>query len=289
MEDAERMALVAISYPFDVESGLDMPPDTPMPPSWTDQLEEVQFTMSKLEVKINELKTIHSRHLHRPTLDESSEEEQLIERLTSDISLMFNSAHRLIQQIKYWSTEGDVKEQRLTQNIVKATVAKLQELSILFRSTQSNYVKQIKLREERSKIYFDDSTIKNDFEVFDSRDTIDDYFVNNKQATQQQLLLLEEENTLLAVQREQEVNSIVKSIVDLNDLFKDLSQMVQDQGTILDRIDYNIEQTQTQVFEGFKQLQKADQYQRKNRKMCCIIILAATTILLIILLIIFKT
>jgi len=38
--------------------------------------------------------------------------------------------------------------------------------------------------------------------------------------------------------------------------------MVQDQGTILDRIDYNIEQTQVQVQEGYKQLKKADSYQR---------------------------
>lgn len=280
------MSLVAL---HDVERGSDMHSDSRMPPSWTNQLEEVQFTITKLEAKINELKTLHSRHLHRPTLDESSEDEQLIERLTYDISLKFNSAHRLIQQIKYWSHEGNIKEQRLTQNAVKSILTKLQELSIQFRSTQNNYLKQIKSREERSKIYFDDSSATNDFDMFDNQDTIDDFFVNNKQMTQQQLLYLEEENTQFAAQREQEVNTIVKSIVDLNEIFKDLAQMVSDQGTILDRIDYNIEQTQTQVYEGFKQLQKADNYQRKNRKMCCIIILAATTILLIILLFIFKT
>lgn len=184
---------------------------------------------------------------------------------------------------------GNIKEQRLTTNIVKSVITKLQELSVLFRGTQNNYIKQIKSREERSKMYFDDSAIKTDFDMFENNDTIDDYFVNNKQMSQQQLLYLEEENTVIASQREQEVNSIVKSIVDLNDIFKELAQMVADQGTILDRIDYNIEQTQTQVYEGFKQLQKADNYQRKNRKMCCIIILAATTVLLIILLIIFKT
>lgn len=102
-ENSERMSLVAL---HDVERGSDLSPDSRMPPAWTDQLEEVQFTMTKLEGKINELKTLHSRHLHRPTLDESSEEEALIERLTGDISLLFNSAHRLIQHIKYRSSEG---------------------------------------------------------------------------------------------------------------------------------------------------------------------------------------
>lgn len=138
-------------------------------------------------------------------------------------------------------------------------------------------------------MYFEDPNLTTDFDLIDTKDPIDETFVNNRQLTQQQLLLLEEENTLIAAQREQEVNNIVKSIVDLNDIFKELARMVEDQGTILDRIDYNIEQTQSQVYEGFKQLQKAETYQRKNRKMCCIIILAASIVLLIILLIIFKT
>lgn len=120
-------------------------------------------------------------------------------------------------------------------------------------------------------------------------DDIDSYFVNSNRMSQQQLLLLEEENTRFAQEREQEVNAIVKSIVDLNEIFKDLSQMVVDQGTVLDRIDYNVEQTQIQVYEGFKQLQKADAYQRKNRKLCAILILAVTTILLFFILIIVKS
>lgn len=65
--------------------------------------------------------------------------------------------------------------------------------------------------------------------------------------------------------------------------------MVQDQGTVLDRIDYNIEQTQVQVSEGYKQLKKADSYQRANRKLYCIVILAAAIILLCFLFLLLKT
>lgn len=65
--------------------------------------------------------------------------------------------------------------------------------------------------------------------------------------------------------------------------------MVQDQGTILDRIDYNIEQTQVQVQEGYKQLKKADSYQRANKKLYCIVILAGAIILVSLLFVVFKT
>lgn len=103
------------------------------------------------------------------------------------------------------------------------------------------------------------------------------------------MLLIQEENTKDVAEREEEVNKIVRSIVDLNDIFKDLAHMVNEQGTVLDRIDYNIEQTQVQVHEGYKQLQKAERYQRSNRKMHCILILGATIIVLVILLIIVKS
>lgn len=107
--------------------------------------------------------------------------------------------------------------------------------------------------------------------------------------SQQQMLLIQEENTKMVSEREDEVNKIVRSIVDLNEIFKDLAHMVHDQGTVLDRIDYNIEQTQVQVHEGYKQLQKADRYQKKNRKMHCILILCIIIITLFILLIIVKS
>jgi len=56
------------------------------------------------------------------------------------------------------------------------------------------------------------------------------------------------------------------------------------QGTILDRIDYNIEQTATHVDKGLSQLQKAEKYQKKNRKMLVIAVLFVIVIIMLIIL-----
>lgn len=61
------------------------------------------------------------------------------------------------------------------------------------------------------------------------------------------------------------------------------------QGTILDRIDYNVEHAGVQVEKGLQQLQKTEKYQKKNRKMLCIVILAVIIILLMIILIATKS
>ena len=53
--------------------------------------------------------------------------------------------------------------------------------------------------------------------------------------------------------KSQEIQEIVKSIQDLAEIMEDLRVLVLDQGTILDRIDFNLEQVEelTKVFLSF--------------------------------------
>lgn len=98
-------------------------------------------------------------------------------------------------------------------------------------------------------------------------------------------LVLVEQNTLMVEEREREIRQIVQSISDLNEIFRDLGAMIVEQGTVLDRIDYNVEQSCVKTEDGLKQLHKAEQYQRKNRKMLVILILFVIIIVLIVVLI----
>lgn len=89
-------------------------------------------------------------------------------------------------------------------------------------------------------------------------------------------------------EREQEITHIVKSIQDLNDLFKDLAVMIEDQGTVVDRIDYNIERVSHSVQHGLTELEKAAKYQKTSRKMYVIACLIVIFLILFILLVITK-
>lgn len=297
---SDSMALVS-----ETESGMEMRYSDSRLPGWADTLEETHYALSRLKGKLEELSKLYDKHLLRPTLDDSSAEEHQIEILTQEITRMFGSTHRLVQQIRQQSSYGRSRvEQQLSKNVTASLISSLQELSTTFRKLQNTYLKKLNSREERSRQYFDtvldlDTSDKmiGDLEwggLTSEAENIDRQFSYStaggiKCQTQAQLLLLEEENTRMAAHHEAEVQGIVKSIVDLNEIFKDLSHMVVEQGTVLDRIDYNVEQTQIQVYQGYQQLQKADAYQRKNRKMMCILILSAVTILLTCLLIIVKT
>ena len=78
----------------------------------------------------------------------------------------------------------------------------------------------------------------------------------------------------------------ISSRAELAEIFKEIQVLVIDQGTILDRIDYNIEQAADRVSHAVVELKKANEYQKKSRAMLCIYVLLLLCGLMIIILVI---
>jgi len=93
-------------------------------------------------------------------------------------------------------------------------------------------------------------------------------------------------NDAAIAQREREIEDIAQGIIELSDLFRDLQNMVIDQGTMLDRIDYNVERMNTDVKAADKELVVASGYQRRTTKRKIILLLILIIFGMIILLVI---
>ncbi|XP_038872003.1 syntaxin-16-like isoform X4 [Salvelinus namaycush] len=269
----DRMALVS-GIRLDPEAAIGV--TKRLPPKWVDGVDEIQYEITRVRQKMKELAALHDKHMNRPTLDDSSEEEHAIEITTQEITQMFHRCQRAVTGLQSRCGHCTEQEERLLRNVVSSLAGSLQELSTNFRHTQSSYLKRMKNREERSKHFFDSGPLMED----------EDIALYDRGFTGDQLVLVEQ-NTVMVEEREREVRQIVQSISDLNEIFRDLAGMVVEQGTVLDRIDFNVEQSCVKTEEGLKQLQKAEQYQKKNRKMLVILIL--TVIVVVLILILFGT
>ncbi|KAM9523306.1 syntaxin-16-like isoform 4-T4 [Salvelinus alpinus] len=269
----DRMALVS-GIRLDPEAAIGV--TKRLPPKWVDGVDEIQYEITRVRQKMKELAALHDKHMNRPTLDDSSEEEHAIEITTQEITQMFHRCQRAVTGLQSRCGHCTEQEERLLRNVVSSLAGSLQELSTNFRHTQSSYLKRMKNREERSKHFFDSGPLMED----------EDIALYDRGFTGDQLILVEQ-NTVMVEEREREVRQIVQSISDLNEIFRDLAGMVVEQGTVLDRIDFNVEQSCVKTEEGLKQLQKAEQYQKKNRKMLVILIL--TVIVVVLILILFGT
>ena len=93
-------------------------------------------------------------------------------------------------------------------------------------------------------------------------DTIDDTDKSSNKNTNTFLQMDEDVNILS--KRDEEINTLLNSINDLACIFKDLQMLVQHQGTILDRIDYNIETALDNSKEAHKHLVKANEHMKEN-------------------------
>lgn len=273
----DRVALVR----RDAESGIYMSRDAKLAPEWVDGVKEFQYEVTRIKQKLKEIKVLNGKHLDRPTLNDSTDEEHAIEQTTQEITQMFHQCQRLIHQINGQTKSTSNQEQRVSNNVVSSLVGTLQDLSVQFRRSQSTYLKKLQSREERSQKYFDNfSVFEDEVEETGDRAGGDFYF----QGMRSDNMLLVDDNSWMVEQRDKEITQIVKSVKELNDIFKDLAHIIADQGTVLDRIDYNLEKSQIQVHQGLQQLHKAERYQNKNRKMLCIVGMAVTTVILIIIL-----
>lgn len=81
-------------------------------------------------------------------------------------------------------------------------------------------------------------------------------------------------NEALIAQREREIEDIAQGIIELANIFQELQTMVIDQGSMLDRIDYNVERMATDVKEADKELKVASGYQRRSIKRKIMLLLA---------------
>jgi syntaxin 16 len=90
----------------------------------------------------------------------------------------------------------------------------------------------------------------------------------------------------LVSQREKEVVAVAKSIEELSGLFKDLSLLIVEQGSILDRIDYNCEQTVHHTEDAVKQLVGANESQKKMRSKLCMLVLCVLILVAVVALIV---
>lgn len=161
--------------------------------------------------------------------------------------------------------EGTKGTRILISNLKKKLAIVSQELSGEFREMQGKYIKYLK----KDEIVGTNSSNEpiDDIESYSRNAMVESGRQIETQQTQIQMQktdLLDDQQYLLA--REREIYKISQSVVEISMIFKELENIVIDQGTILDNIEYNIDRTVENVQGAHKQLVKAEGYQKQTRK-----------------------
>ncbi|KAH3731916.1 t-SNARE family protein [Pelomyxa schiedti] len=225
-------------------------------PEWAGRVTDISQDITQITDKIAELKKLHKAHL-MVGLD-SVDDNHAVEILTGEITRMIGQANLKLKSLgKALKRGAGSDSQKAVQNAQSALAQHLQEIAHLFRESQQTYL--TKLRNRTTK--FQDN--------FSSPEILD--FQDKGFTEDQQAVVQVAAND--AAQRYREITEISKSIVELAEIVKDLAVLIVDQGTLVDRIDYNIEKTYEATEEAVNQIEQASKLQSKTRTKICLILL----------------
>ncbi len=169
---------------------------------------------------------------------------------------------------------GGTADNRVRKNIQRSIASRLHELSGSFRKAQKQYLGELQRLKDGGSV-----------DMFGgggggggSSREVDMGF----SAEQIHAMAEMEESTEW---RDQEIARIARSVEELAVLFKDLATLVVEQGTMLDRIDYNMESTVERTKKGVEKLEQAEKYQKSARPLKCMAFLMVLIIIMVIILI----
>ncbi|KAJ3790751.1 t-SNARE [Lentinula aff. detonsa] len=254
--------------------------DFDLPPKWVDISEQVQLILTDTQAKIAALEKLHAKHV-LPGFADRTLEEQEIEAATTDITKEFRRCQSLIQRIvpasphSFPPTQSDTNrsksELQAAKNVQRGLAAKVQDLSATFRKKQRVYMEKLQGHAIKNQdLLLASGTIS--LKGSAGMSAVDE---DVEAATNTQSLSVRQAdpNAVNLQARDSELTEIAKSIASLAELFKDLSVLVIDQGTLLDSVEYNIEQTAVQVKDAVQELNIATRYQKNTGRRKCIFLL----------------
>ncbi len=241
---------------------------TALPPQWVDAAESAREDLKLIKEKLLQLEKAQSKRLLRVFSDDQAPDRE-VERISSEISSLVKRCEPAIHQVKTRGAGAATsKDRELRHNMQRNLATQLQQLSQQFRQSQKDYLNDIRKRQKPGG-------------ERDLRDGMAEFEMGFTDSQLQDLQEMEQNASV----RNEEITKISSSISDLHTIFKELAVLVIDQGSILDRIDYNIEQVVHQSSEANKQLRKAEESQKSNRAMKCIYFLVIINLVLILILI----
>ncbi|ETO24580.1 hypothetical protein RFI_12577 [Reticulomyxa filosa] len=265
-----------------------------LPPVWTETLELIDDDLHKIEQQISLLQSSHANRLRINFNDTKYQDIQVQER-TRSITKLFREVENNLKKVVVMGNEKPnetlpYQERLIRLNVMRSRAMKVQGLTKTFRHAQREFLEKLSKQEAMGNRLID-GNIKNTLpplEKLEQGFTIEQL---------QQLEKVEHESS----QRTRDIIAIAKSIHELAQLFKELSVLVVEQvliffsifdfsktwtknkinkskkkkkGSILDRIDYNVERTVDTIKFAQKEVLRSEKYQKASRSILCIFELA---------------
>lgn len=269
-------------------------------PAWVRLVSEIKSDVVQLNEDLHLLHNLHTARL-RIAFDEDSIRAQdasiqsLADTITARLNRCLANNKRIVATALAARPPPTQQDRTVIFNAMRACALETGEQTKTFRRQQKAFLDQLSAQQKQEEQIAASNTSHHHSAAHTthkrtntsalSDGMLDAIMDPNQSLDQQQQVELEQMNED-ATAREKEIIRVAQSINELAQLFKELNVLVIDQGTILDRIDYNVEQAKERVEKGVEDLKAADDISQKAVTAKCIGILVIIVVVLLIALVI---
>jgi len=231
-----------------------------LPPQWVDFSDKARDELQEIKAQLIKLTRVQQKRLLRP-FDVGDRSEREIQALTGSIGNLIRSCERSILQVRTVDEGKDSSANNELRHFVQRSLAaQLQRVSGQVCKAQQDYLQEVRRRQLQEQL----QQQQDSYDVESARPNNGD---DVGSAVRTEWLQKQEEMEETAAIRSSEISRIAVAVTELHQIFNDMSNLVIEQGSILDCIDYNIERIYQKVDDGRVQMVEAAQKKKEDNSM----------------------
>lgn len=248
------------------------------------EVEEIREMIDKIQANVEEVKKKHSSILSAPQTDEKVKQE--LEDLMADIKKTANKVRAKLKVIEQAVEQEEQSNKSSADLRIRKTQhstlsRKFVEVMTEYNRTQTDYRERCKGRIQRQLEITGRTT---------TNEELEEMLEQGNPAVFTQGIIMETQQakqTLADIEaRHADIIKLENSIRELHDMFMDMAMLVENQGEMIDRIEYHVEHAVDYVQTATQDTKKALKYQSKARRkkiLIIICVLIAIAVLIIVL------
>lgn len=196
----------------------------------------------------------------RPTFANASDQIAEVNNLNQQINEILQSINARIQYFKKPRPEND--REMILNNIFISLNENYKEFNFQFKTSQQTF----------SATYYSAPHVRSQ----ESQSAVDFSTFNPGDESSQRAMEIQQR------QNNAEFEALSRRAEEIKQLFVDLANLITEQGTVIQRIDYNITQTLDNARTAHDEVVEAEKYQKKSRMWICAAILGIMIVLMLI-------
>lgn len=251
------------------------------------EVEDIREMIDKIQANVEEVKKKHSSILSAPQSDDKTKQE--LEDLMSDIKKTANKVRAKLKVIE----QGIDQEESTNKNSADLRIRKIQQSTLSrkfvevmteYNRTQTDYRERCKARIMRQLEITGRTTTNEELEEMLEQDNSAVFTQGIIMETQQA------KQTLADIEaRHADIIKLENSIRELHDMFMDMAMLVENQGEMIDRIEFHVEHAVDYVQTATQDTKKALRYQSRARRKKIFIFICLVILLIVLIVILWTT